>query len=368
MNSEPRTPPKTSTAVWAITPNGAKLAEKIVSKVSDTYVFLSEKLQVFDSDRLISFNDLAEALSHRFHLYRKHIFIMATGIVVRLLVPHIRHKTRDPAVVVLDESGQWVISLLSGHMGGANRFAREIAEIIGAQPVITTATDLNNVPAIDVLAMEGDLMIENPEAIKTVNMAFLTRSGVVCHDPGRLIEDRIPDSLLLNDKEPFDSNPESDLYDRFHFHDVAGVYVDDKVVALPDNVLILRPKSLAAGIGCNRNTSMEEIKTLLFKTFQAHHLSLSSLDCLATIDVKSDESGLLALAAHLELPLEFFDRDKLNRVEEIETPSSIVEKHVGVKSVCEAAAILAAGKGTLIVPKHSTKNVTVAIARKPYIS
>jgi len=95
----------------------------------------------------------------------------------------------------------------------------------------------------------------NPEAIKTVNMAFLTRSGVICHDPGRLIKDRIPGSLLLNDSEPFDSNPESDLYDRFQ--DVAGVYVDDKVVALPDNVLILRPKSLAAGIGCNRNTSME---------------------------------------------------------------------------------------------------------------
>jgi len=368
VNPEPVNAYKTSTAIWAITPNGAKLAEKIVSKLSDTDVFLSEKLQVFDSDRLILFSDLAKELAHRFHLYQNHIFIMATGIVVRLLVPHIRHKTRDPAVVVLDELGHWAISLLSGHIGGANRFARDIAEIIGAQPVITTATDLNNVPAIDVLAMEGDLLIENPEAIKTVNMAFLTGSGVVCHDPGRLIKGRIPESLLLNDSESFDSNPEPGLYERFHFHDVACVYVDDKVVTLPDNVLILRPKSLSAGIGCNRNTSMEEIKALLFNTLQAHHLSLSSLDCLATINIKSDESGLLELAAHLELPLEFFDRDQLNRVEEIATPSSIVEKHIGVKSVCEASAILAAGKGTLIVPKHSTKNVTVAIARKPYIS
>lgn len=366
MNPEPVNTYKTSIAVWAITPNGAKLAEKIASKVSDTDIYLSEKLQVSDSDRMVSFSDLAKELAHRFHLYQHHIFIMATGIVVRLLVPHIRHKTRDPAVVVLDELGQWAISLLSGHMGGANRLAGKIAEIIGAQPVITTATDLNGVPAIDVLAKEGGLLIENPEAIKIVNMAFLTQSGVFCHDPGRLVKDRIPGSLLSNDSEPFDSNSKSDLYDRFQ--DVAGVYVDDKIVALPDNVLILRPKSLVAGIGCNRNTPMEEIRTLLFDTLQAHDLSLRSLDCLASINVKSDESGLLELAAHLELPLEFFDRDQLNRVEEIETPSSIVEKHVGAKSVCEAAAILAAGKGTLIVPKHSTKNVTVAIARKPYIS
>jgi len=357
---------KTSTAIWAITPNGAKLAEKIVSKVSDTDVYLSEKLQVFDFDRMISFGDLAIELSRRFHLYQHHIFIMATGIVVRLLGPHIRHKTQDPAVVVIDELGQWVISLLSGHLGGANRFAKEIAVTIGAQPVITTATDLNDVPAIDVIAKETDLQIENPAAIKIVNMAFLTGSGVVCHDPMGRIKDRIPESLLLNDSKSFDSNSASVLHSLFQ--DVAGVFVDDIVVDLQDHVLILRPKSLTAGIGCNRNTSLEEIKSLLLNTLQEHSLSLNSLDSIATINIKSDEPGLLGLATHLNLPLEFFDRDQLNRIEDIVTPSTIVEKHIGVKSVCEASAILAAEKGTLIVPKHSTKNVTVAIARKPYIS
>ena len=127
-------------------------------------------------------------------------------------------------------------------------------------------------------------------------MAFLTRSGILCYDPGRRVIRRIP--------EPFESISGSDLYDRFQ--EAAGVYVDDRIVSLPEHVLILRPKSLAAGIGCNRNTPMEEIKTLLFNTLETHGLSPNSLYCLGTIDVKSDESGLLALAAHLNLHLEFY--------------------------------------------------------------
>ena len=152
MNAEPENVFIKSTAIWAITPNGAKLAEKIFSKISDADVYFSENLPLNTTIPSIRFDRLAGIVSKRFHSYKNHIFIMAAGIVVRLIAQHLKHKMSDPAVVVVDESGQWAISLLSGHMGGANRLAVDTAEIIGAQPVITTATDVNHVPAIDILA------------------------------------------------------------------------------------------------------------------------------------------------------------------------------------------------------------------------
>ena len=132
MNAEPVNTRKTPTAVWAITPNGAKLARRIASKVSDTDVYLSENLPVNADISSIQFNRLSEVVTTCFHDYRQHIFIMATGIVVRVIAPLLRHKMNDPAVVVLDESGKWAISLVSGHLGGANRLAGDIARLIGA--------------------------------------------------------------------------------------------------------------------------------------------------------------------------------------------------------------------------------------------
>jgi len=146
------------------------------------------------------------------------------------------------------------------------------------------------------------------------------------------------------------------------------VFVDDIQIDLPPQILVLRPGSLVAGIGCNRNTAKDEIKGLLLTVMKNHRLAVGSLKCIASVSIKNDEPGLLGLAADLGLPVTFFDKPKLNQVEGIQTPSAMVEKHLGVKSVCEAAAILASNQGTLIVPKHTTPNVTVAIARIACIS
>jgi cobalt-precorrin 5A hydrolase len=135
------------------------------------------------------------------------------------------------------------------------------------------------------------------------------------------------------------------------------------VAALPETVLVLRPKILAAGIGCNRNTDKTEIKTLLLETLARHHLSAASLKTIASIDIKNDEPGLQALATDLEIPIAFYSKEELNTAMGIENPSAMVETHTGAKSVCEAAAILATGQGSLIVPKKKSKNATVALAR-----
>ena len=291
---------------------------------------------------------------------------MSTGIVVRVIAPLVKSKLEDPAVVVVDDQAQHAISLLSGHLGGANALTLKIAGIIGADPVITTATDVNRVPAIDMLAKEKNLLIENPSAIKSVNMALLKGEKIFVHDPFGFLGNSLPHFktwIYGGGNESSNKN-----HRRNQFEAVPGIYVDDVATDLPPEVLVLRPASLAAGIGCNRNTATDEMRALLEKVLETNNLVPASLKCIASIDVKSDESGLITLAENLDLPLIFYNRQELNQVEKIKNPSLVVEKHVGVKSVCEAAAILAARDGVLIVPKQSTRNVTVAIARIDFSS
>jgi cobalt-precorrin 5A hydrolase len=352
------------TAIWVITPNGAAIAKQIKKQLTEADIYTSAKIKP-RTDHPLTFDKLSEVIEKKFQQYMAHIFIMATGIVVRMIAPLIHSKINDPAVVVIDDQGRHVISLLAGHIGGANDLARKVAGMIAAEPVITTATDVNAKPAIDMLAEEKKLTIDNPQAIKAVNMALLTDQQIGIHDPFAVLQDRIPNAVSLTPDDLFKNDratPNGPLKDN-----AAAIYVDDKQIDLPAHVLVLRPATLVAGIGCNRNTPMEEIKALLDQTFKKYQLAGCSLNRIATIELKSDEPGLIDLAKTLNVSIDFFSRKELNQVEDIQTPSAMVQKHVGVKSVCEAAAILAARMGDLIVPKQTTPNVTVAIARKAYI-
>jgi cobalt-precorrin 5A hydrolase len=358
-------PKQNKLAVWAVTPNGVRLTDRLADSLPDADIYVSQDLAEKNTSHIL-FEKLSATLEKKFGQYTGHIFIMATGIVVRVLAPLIQSKTKDPAVVVVDDLGKNAISLLSGHIGGANELTYKIAQIIEANPVITTATDINDVPAIDLLAMENGLFIENPAAIKTVNMALLKKEKIGVHDPYNFLAQKL---LKL----------ESAAFKRF-MYDITNisqnaeiknntfVYINDTIIDLPSRTLILRPPSLVAGIGCNRGTDSEEIRVHLKEVLESHRLASTSLTCLGSIDIKNDEAGLIAVAEGLELPLNFFKREELNQVKGIKNPSPVVEKHVGVKSVCEAAAILASLGGTLIVPKQSTQNVTVAIARINFLS
>jgi cobalt-precorrin 5A hydrolase len=351
-------------AVWVLTPNGAGLAEVMAAKWPATDVYLSKSLAAGWGSKLPAghtvFCSLSESLAAEFHRYRGHIFIASTGIVVRVCGPLLKGKTVDPAVVVVDDNGRYAISLLSGHIGGANALARKVAQVIGADPVITTATDVNRCPAIDVLAVERKLFIENPAAIKNVNMAILRNRPVEFHDPYRLLIDALaPESVhIVGPLRSEGKRPE-----WTGEKGKAGVFIDDIRVDLPPEVLVLRPAILVAGIGCNRNTAKEEIKGLLDRVFDEHGLSLHCLRAIASVSLKRDEPGLLATAESYGRPIQFFAKRELNRVDQIQNPSAMAEKHIGVKSVCEAAAILAARGGRLIVTKQKTPNVTVAVAR-----
>lgn len=338
-------------AIWAITPNGAALAARIAAAMPNADVYGGKRLERLP-EAAVRFESLAETAAANFRRYSGHVFIMATGIVVRTVAGLIVHKTEDPAVVVVDDRGSFAISLLSGHIGGANRLAHQVAAAIGAQPVVTTATDVNGAVAIDLLAAELGLAIETPAAIKTVNMALLTGSPLEVHDPLGMLAGRL-----------------APAEHRRCAAAEARVWVDDRTAAAPPGALVLRPRSLVAGIGCNRHTTVSEIRELLFGALQAAGLAAASLERLVSIDLKQDEPGLAALARELGLPLQFFSREAIGEVEAaVPTPSAAVAKHIGVKSVCEATAILASRGGSLIVPKRSSRNATVAVARINFTS
>ena len=311
------------------------------------------------------FTQLTRAVSDKFHHYDGHIFIMATGIVVRSIAPHLIHKTADPAVVVLDESGNFAISLVSGHLGGANALAQQVAQILNGQAVITTATDLSQVPAIDLVAKDRGLKIENPDAIKAVSMAILTGTPLAIYDPfGQMREIPWPHPPQIIPSR----NSEDQVADAY-LHADAGIYVDDKVVStLPKKVLILRPPTLTVGMGCNRNTPTKELRALLESVLQKFNLAPGSIGMLASVDLKANEPGLLNLARHLNLEITFYTTNQLKQIDQVPTPSDLVKNHIGVHSVCEAAAILSAPRGDLIVTKQKSPNVTVAIARRDFTS
>lgn len=273
------------------------------------------------------------------------IFIMAAGIVVRKIAPFLRDKRTDPAVVVLDEKGEHVVSLLSGHLGGANVLAREIALFLQAIPVITTASDANGLPSLDLWAEEEGLLIENWEQLPTVATQLLDHRSI------RLFSDvpvKAPDQFKQTD-EP----------------DSADIIVTNRSAIGPSEgrgaPVLLRPKNLVAGVGCNRNTAKQEIEEAVRSVLDKAGLSFLSLRAVATIDKKGNEPGLRAFALDQGFPLVTFTPDELNLVPGI-LPSEAALKATGAQAVAEPAAILASPGGRLLVGKRKMGNVTVAIA------
>jgi len=342
-------------AFWAITPKGASLADTLRKKMNHVTLFIPNKLS-HEFQSIIAFESFQQTLNETFFKYDAHVFFMATGIVVRMISNFIKHKSLDPAVIVMDECGYNCISLLSGHIGGGNSLTNMLAEISGANPVITTATDVNKLLAIDIIASERDIFIENPEQIKAINMCILQQKPFWLYDPYGFIDNILNPGILKVAKS---------IQEGFAFlaNSMPGIIVDDQTDSFSKSVLVLRPPTLSVGIGCNKNTEASEIINLFKSMMQEKKLAIRSVFQLASIDIKSNEPGLIEASKQLGIPLRFFDADSLNRVKEIQNPSEIVRQHVGVNSVCEASAILAAKQGKLIVMKQKSRNVTLAVAQ-----
>ncbi len=335
-----------NSAVWVLTPRAAIVALRLMEKMGCGKLLTGPSIKNPPAGAVM-FKSLSESVAREFGNFSSHIFIMAAGIVVRVIAPYMKSKLSDPAVVVVDDHGKFAVSLLSGHLGGANELARNVARYLNAVPVITTATDIGQVPAIDTLAMKHDLLIENPEAIKNVHMALLQGQKVGLHDPMNIL--------------PKDLHGWADTEVGNFMLSQPGVYVDYHSTQLSPQYLVLRPKILSVGVGCNRNTDVNEIFASVKDVFVKFNLSINSINNIATIEAKADEQGILNLIKILNVPVRFFSPEELDRAGSVPTPSEVVKKHMGVASICEAAAILASRRGKLLVPKQVMKNVTVAV-------
>ena len=335
------------TAIYALTLNGAELGKKIREKINgDLYL----PIRLAESFRAHGFHRLTDLMSLVFHRYKNHIFITAAGIAVRCIAPFLESKEKDPAVVVLDQRGKHCISLLSGHMGGANKLAKKVASLIGGTPIITTATDTENLPSIDTIAKEKGMHIKNISVLKRINRALLEGEALQVFDPERRLGiDPGEAPIIWIEKE--------EMWDK----EIPGVWVHWKETTPEGKKLIICPKCLVVGVGCNKGTEAQEILSLIEKVFLQYGICLKSIKKIATIEQKKDEMGLRKTAQLLKVPIVLFSPNILNNLK-VPNPSSSVEKYVGTRSVCEAAAIIGSNMGKLIVPKKKGKNTTIAIA------
>ena len=268
------------------------------------------------------------------------IFVCACGIAVRDVAPYVKDKTTDPAVLVIDDKGRFVIPILSGQIGGANALAGFLADQLGAVPVITTATDGSGRFACDTWAITHDCAISSMLIAKKVSAAILTDDVPV--SSGRPLPGTLPAGL------------------RFSDSGALGIYIGVDAVAPYAETLRLIPRILTVGVGCRRGITADAVCSAVKETLESAGIDPRSVRGLASIDVKREESGLLEAARRLKVPIRFYSADELNAVPGEFTESEFVRKTVGVGNVCERAA--AAEGGSIIIRKTAKDGVTVAAA------
>jgi len=272
------------------------------------------------------------------------VFVGAAGIALRSVAPHVASKKSDPAVLCLDEAAHFVIPLLSGHIGGANALARRLAATLDATPVITTATDVNGRFSVDTWATEHGMAITSMALAKRVSAEILARDIPFWSDAGR--SDRLAEGLVWSDT--------GELGICASIHDIKP-FAD---------TLLLVPRALHIGIGCRRGTPAGTIDAAVQRVLEANNLRPEAVAGAASIDVKSDEAGLIECCQSHGWPIRFYSAEQLNVVPGSFSKSEFVKNTVGVDNVCERAA--AASGGEIIVKKTALNGVTVAVAEEKW--
>lgn len=271
------------------------------------------------------------------------IFVGAAGIAVRAIAPYVKSKAQDPAVVVVDEKGQFAIPILSGHLGGANDLARKIAGLIGACPVITTATDVNRVFAVDEWAKRQNCHVANPECIKLVSGKLLSGKEVTIRCPWK-IQGTPPEPVQPGEEMP-------------------DVNVD--IYKTSQDGLCLVPRIAVLGVGCKKGTTCEALERAYQRLLEKYGLFSQAVCRICSIDLKKEEPGLLAFAQAHGWQLETYSAQELAAVPGAFSASGFVKSVTGVDNVCERSALLGSG-GTLIIKKNAGDGITMAVAVEPY--
>lgn len=373
-------------AIISFTENGIKLSQTVAKRLSRRKVTLYTKCSRYTAEDL-KVQRVKESLqvwtAQRMAEGDALLFIGACGIAVRAIAPNLTDKLHDVPVLVMDEEGQYVIPILSGHVGGANELARELADLMDARPVITTATDVQKKFAVDLFAKRNHLEIMNKDGIAKVSAKALAGEQLTIAVRAQNIECYHPKFCEVREEDFTEA--ENQLLREANMHkqdqEACGVeqplrlvpYVKDQPVdivvsEMQDNknaLIWLRPKRYVVGMGCRKNKDTEELLAFYQETLEQAMVEPGEVYALASIEKKKDESGLLAISERMRIPFFTYTAEELNRVGACVHSSEFVKAQVGVDNVCERAAFAGCGvSGWLIYEKHAFDGMTIAIAER----
>lgn len=322
-------------AILAITDQGRFTANRIHAALPGSKLILSSR-------------GVKKSIEESWHGYDGIICVMAAGIVVRCIAKLCQSKFDDPAIVVVDEQCRFAISLLSGHIGGANRIALLLEEHCGAQAIVTTGSDVSGHTAVDLWAIDNGLAIANPNDLASVSTRLLNKGILTIYQDENYLK-TIPDDFEIT-------------FQKKNADIIISVQND-----IGPDCLHLVPQVLFIGFGCRRGATVKEFQDVLDDLVTHHNIHLDAITGIASIDLKNDEDGLLKIAEKYGWPLNFFTKEQINAICPSVQESKIYEK-VGVYGVCEPAALLAASQGTdpgrLIIGKIKWERITAALAAK----
>ena len=341
-------------SIISFTAKGAALAQSIGGKLKsdmETAVYTKHRGLPDSLKAMYVEKNLTRWVEERFQEHSALLFIGACGIAVRAIAPSVKDKLEDSPVLVMDEAGRFVIPLLSGHFGGANELAETIAQLSGAVPVITTATDVNDLFAVDVFARKNKLAVCNRGGIATVSSSVLA---------GKTVTMAVAGPCTGNWPEELTPVP-------YPVDGKASVIVSPFTADAEKADLQLCPRAYVIGIGCKSGKAFSEIEEGAEKQLRKAGIRWEALAAVASVDRKKDEQGLLEFAEKHRLPFLTYSADRLSQIDGDFSSSAFVEEQVGVDNVCERAAVAACGEdGKLIVRKYAENGITVAIAEKKW--
>ena len=344
-------------SVLAITKNGIIIGEKLKELFPNWDIFAPEKLSNKNNEITWYSEATTNKIIELFKNSNALICLFSLGAVIRLIAPHLKDKKTDPAVIVIDDKTNFVISALSGHIGGANELTQQIAEKLNALPVITTAADVNKTIAVDLVGKEFGWKIDDETTVTKISAHMVNEEaiGVYQQTGNKEWYKQLPKNVKIYDS----------LDELKKSNSKAHLIISDKIIEedLSQESVIYRPKSLVIGIGLHWDTTKDTIKEGIEFCLDKFNLSSKSIAKLVSIKKPEDVKGLIELGKEMKIPVEYVDREELAEII-TPNPSNTVKAFEGTASVSEAAAIKVS-KGELIVEKQKfPPNLTVAIARK----
>ena len=348
-------------AIVCITKNGINISKRIKEKIPSASIYAQSKHKD-SSDGIIWFEKNTKIMIEEiFKEYDSIICIFSLGAVIRLISNLLVDKKTDPAVIVIDDKANFVISALSGHLGGTNSLSKHIADILNSTAVITTAADVNETIAVDLLGDDFKWRIENFENVTKVSAHMVNEEKIgVYQDTG--------ETKWWNKELPKNVTIVEDIDELKSDNFRAGLIISDRIITDPlliGKSVIYRPKSLVVGLGFHWDTTQKDIEDGIMKVLKENGLSFLSIRNLSTIDRGKSPVSLGSFSDKHGIPLEFFEKEKLNKVM-VPNPSYVVKKYEGTSSVSEASSILSSGGELIITKQKFPPNLTVAVCRINY--